>query len=655
MSNEFLDFCAKNGIHRQHTTRNRPQQNGVAERANRTIEEAIISMLNEAGLPASFWAEALSAFVHVWNRTSTSAVAHKTPYETFYGVKPDVSRLRVWGCTAYVHVQKDKRALGNLGSHMEKCVFIGYPSGYKGWKFYNPQTKKVVISETAVFDERYFLHKKDSSPSFKPGDLSEPLPTPPPTPPPMVTLPLLQHDPDDDSNGDDDMQDHGGDGVGPDPPPPHPPQPTYPPSPPTYLPGDYPHWISSLSPEPPSSPQECLSPPSPDGEHPPIPGPSTPIPPLLQQRQPRHPADPNWREYTYKVKDSEQFRDKPKRSKGSTPGPQPSTSPDDSPQSPSSALPPQLSTPPAEIDLSPPPVPATHLPESSPSPAPSSPAVWQPRDPTPILSSDEDDQESSDSYDPDDTFYSTAHAHLSSITEPQTFKQSQKLPESSQWKKACLEELEAHKLNGTWKVVQLPPGKKLVGSRWHFKVKRNTDGSVERFKARLVAKGYSQRPGFDFTETFAPTARYSAVRAILALAALEDMEIHSLDISNAYLNGVLEEEIYMELPEGFEDLGKPGDVLLLLKACYGLKQAARVWARTLASTLNKMGFVQIKSDPSVYVLVRDNLRIIIPVFVDDMTLISKSKAAHPSLHQGALHLLQTQGPWTHNPTSWHQD
>ena len=169
-------------------------------------------------------------------------------------------------------------------------------------------------------------------------------------------------------------------------------------------------------------------------------------------------------------------------------------------------------------------------------------------------------------------------------------------------------------------------GRRVVGSRWHFKVKRNADGSIEHFKARLVAKGYSQHPGFDFTGTFAPTVHYSAVRAILALAALEDMEIHSLDVSNAYLNGVLEEEIYMQLPEGFEDLGKPGDVLLN-KALYGLKQAGRVWFKTLADTLSKMGFIQIKSDPSIYVFLRDTLRIIIPVFVDDMTLISKSKPA----------------------------
>jgi hypothetical protein len=135
----------------------------------------------------------------------------------------------------------------------------------------------------------------------------------------------------------------------------------------------------------------------------------------------------------------------------------------------------------------------------------------------------------------------------------------------------------------------------VVGSKWIFKVKRNADGSVERFKARLVAKGYSQRPGFDFTETFTPTVRYSAVRTILAIAALEDMHIHSLDISNAYLNGVLEEEVYMQLPEGFEAIGRPGDVLLLKKATYGLKQAGRVWSKTLADTLTKMDFTQIKS------------------------------------------------------------
>lgn len=161
MSSEMEAFCIAEGIERQHSVRNRPQQNGVAERFNRVLAEGITAMLSEAGLPSSFWGEALSSLVHVVNRCPTSSLPHSTPFEAFYGCKPDVSHLRIWGCLAYVHVQKDKR--GSLGSHMEKAIFIGYPPGYKGWKFYNPATKKVVISERAVFDERYFPGLKNWS------------------------------------------------------------------------------------------------------------------------------------------------------------------------------------------------------------------------------------------------------------------------------------------------------------------------------------------------------------------------------------------------------------------------------------------------------------------------------------------------------------
>jgi hypothetical protein len=109
------------------------------------------AMLAEANLPASFWGECLAALVHILNRIPTASAKNATPYELWHGKKPDVSHLRVWGCTAYVHVQKDKRT--SLGPHMEKCVFLGYPDGYKGWKFYNPTTKKTVISEHADFYE----------------------------------------------------------------------------------------------------------------------------------------------------------------------------------------------------------------------------------------------------------------------------------------------------------------------------------------------------------------------------------------------------------------------------------------------------------------------------------------------------------------------
>ena len=164
MSREFEVFCIDHCIQRQHTVRNHPQQNGVAERSNRTMEEGVVSMLYESGMPTAFWGEALATFIHTSNRLFTSALPDSTPHEAFYGTKPNLSMLRVWGCTAYVLIQRDKRLLGSLGTHMEKCVFLGYPQGYKGWKFYNPVTKKLVISERADFDEHYFMLLRHSAP-----------------------------------------------------------------------------------------------------------------------------------------------------------------------------------------------------------------------------------------------------------------------------------------------------------------------------------------------------------------------------------------------------------------------------------------------------------------------------------------------------------
>jgi hypothetical protein len=134
------------------------------------MEEGVISMLYESGVPLSFWGEALSSFIHVSNRFTTAVLQGVTPHEAFLGTKPDLSHLCVWGCTAYVLIQRDKRPLGSLGAHMEKCIFIGYPQGYKGWKFYNPQTKKAVISECADFDEHFFMLQRHSVPQLPPED-----------------------------------------------------------------------------------------------------------------------------------------------------------------------------------------------------------------------------------------------------------------------------------------------------------------------------------------------------------------------------------------------------------------------------------------------------------------------------------------------------
>ena len=103
-------------------------------------------MLAQANLPASFKGDAVCTYIYVRNHCANSG-GTKTPYEHWFGKKPEVSHLRIWGCTSYVHIQRDKRT--GIGAHMEKCIFIGYPSEYKAWSFYNPVTKKVVISERA--------------------------------------------------------------------------------------------------------------------------------------------------------------------------------------------------------------------------------------------------------------------------------------------------------------------------------------------------------------------------------------------------------------------------------------------------------------------------------------------------------------------------
>jgi hypothetical protein len=115
-----------------------------------------------------------------------------------------------------------------------------------------------------------------------------------------------------------------------------------------------------------------------------------------------------------------------------------------------------------------------------------------------------------------------------------------------------MEEYASIMKNDVWEVVPRPKGKKVVGSKWIYKVKHATDGSVDKCKARFVAKGFSQREGVDYEETFSPVARYSSIRAIISLAVEKGWHVHQMDVKTAFLDGIVEEEVYVEHPEGFE-------------------------------------------------------------------------------------------------------
>jgi len=195
---------------------------------------------------------------------------------------------------------------------------------------------------------------------------------------------------------------------------------------------------------------------------------------------------------------------------------------------------------------------------------------------------------------------------------------------AADWTKACEYEIDALSKNKTWELVDLPSGRKAVKSKWVFKLK--ADG---RHRARLVAKGFTQIPGIDYDETFSPVARFESIRLLLALAALEDWEIHQLDVKSAFLNGVLDEEIYMEQPQGFIITGKENQVCRLKKAIYGLKQASRAWNQQFHGVLTGLGFTRTYADAGVYVYHKrgEDGPLFVILYVDDITIMGTSLEA----------------------------
>ena len=147
------------------------------------------------------------------------------------------------------------------------------------------------------------------------------------------------------------------------------------------------------------------------------------------------------------------------------------------------------------------------------------------------------------------------------------------------------EELNQFERNNVWHLVPRPENKMVIGTRWVFRNKLNEDGQVVRNKARLAAQGYRQEEGIDFDESFAPVARLEAIRIFLAYAAFKNFKVYQMDVKSAFLNGLLNEDVYVEQPPGFQSHTLPRHVFKLDKALYGLKQAPRAWYDTLSKFL----------------------------------------------------------------------
>ncbi|GJU16475.1 retrotransposon protein, putative, ty1-copia subclass [Tanacetum coccineum] len=210
---------------------------------------------------------------------------------------------------------------------------------------------------------------------------------------------------------------------------------------------------------------------------------------------------------------------------------------------------------------------------------------------------------------------------LGDLNEPTSYLAAMLDVESNKWIDAMNAEIQSMMDNNVWVLVDLPPGCKFVGSKWIFKKKTDMDGIVHVYKARLVAKGYTQLYGVDYEETFSPVANIRAIRILISIAAYYDYEIWQMDVKTTFLNGYLDEDIYMVQPKGFVDPNHPKKVCKLKRFIYGLKQASKSWNKRFDEEIKRFGLAQNLDEPCVYQKASGSNVIFLILYVDDIIIM----------------------------------
>ncbi|GJW84869.1 zinc finger, CCHC-type containing protein [Tanacetum coccineum] len=210
--------------------------------------------------------------------------------------------------------------------------------------------------------------------------------------------------------------------------------------------------------------------------------------------------------------------------------------------------------------------------------------------------------------------------------ELKTFEEAMKSQDVAFWKEAINDEMDSIMGNNTWVLTDLPPGCRPLGCKWIFKRKMKVDGTVEKFKARLVIQGFKQKSGIDYFDTYAPVARISTIRLLIALASIHSLIIHQMDVKTTFLNGELEEEVYMNQPLGFILPGNENKVCKLVKSLYGLKQAPKQWHQKFDEVVLSNGYLLNQADKCVYSKFDASGKgVIICQYVDDMLIFGTAQ------------------------------
>ena len=451
----FEAFCEKHGIFHEFSSPRTPQQNGVVERKNRTLQEMARTMIHENNLPKHFWAEAVNTACYVQNRIYIRPILEKTAYELFKGRKPNISYFHQFGCTCYI--LNNKLYLKKFDAKAQRGIFLGYSERSKAYRVYNSETLCVEESMHVKFDDKELEDK-----TSKQGESFAEIQVPEATP-----------EPDQIAESED-----------------------------------------SPEAEPTSEAQdETASDEAQDGSH--------------QEDPPRN---------TFKHKSSH----------------------------------------PEEL----------------------------------IIGNKDSPRRTRSHFRQEESMIG-----LISMIEPTTVDEA--LSDDG-WILAMQEELNQFQRNDVWDLVPKPQHKNIIGTKWVFRNKLNEQGEVTRNKARLVAQGYSQQEGIDYTETFAPVARLEAIRLLLSYAVNHGIILYQMDVKSAFLNGVIEEEVYVKQPPGFEDIKYPDHVFKLKKSLYGLKQAPRAWYDRLSKFLIKNDFKRGQVDTTLFRRTLGKDILVVQIYVDDI-------------------------------------
>lgn len=522
MSEQLLSFLKAEGIQTQNTAPYTPQQNGVAERKNRSLIEMARCLLTDAGLPKYLWAEAVNTANYIQNRTITKG-ADSIPSELWNGEKQKMNHFEIFGAKCYVLTPAEKRT--KLENSSKQMQFIGYEEGSKAYRCYDASNRKIVISRDVRF-VRTPMHQGAVSVELNSKEKTKPIePT--------------EHT----SNEDDES------------------------------------LLDSSS----GSNNSFLSA---DNEESEFEGDTTL-------------TDMNYREISYTSSDE--------TSESST----------DSeitvvPRNYQSSLD-------EEYDQL-----SASLNEFSFTESDSEFEVTSGQ----INTDDTEQTETEAEHSPRVSHRSTKgvpperfQANL--VVEPKTFSEALSSKMKQKWVQAMEEEFKSLKDNETWELCELPKDRKAIDCKWVYKTKIDSDDKVKRFKARLVAKGYSQKFGQDYDLVFAPVAKQTTFRILLSIASTQKLLVHHMDIKTAFLNGKLNESIYMKQPPGFQSENK-NLVCHLKKGIYGLKQAAKLWNDEIHRVLIERGFERSKADPCLYSKKENGEWVFVLIYVDDIAIVAKT-------------------------------